>query len=47
MRHVGHILGQVQVGPENFNVEPGRVVRLRPGWAANRLILRIMEIESK
>ena len=43
----GHILGQVQVRPEKFNVEPGRVLCLRLGRAANRLTLRIMENESQ
>ena len=40
MRHVlttgsGRILGEVQVRPAN--IELGRVLRLCPGWAANRL----------
>ena len=32
----GRILGQVQIRPEKFNVEPGHVLRLRPGRAASR-----------
>ena len=51
----GRILGQVQIRPEKFNVEPGRVLRLRPGRAASRLgrifwpcrTLRILENESQ
>ena len=30
------ILGQVQVRPAKFNVEPGRVLCLRPGRAVSR-----------
>ena len=49
MRHVlttgpGRSLCQVEDQPAN--VEPGRVVCLRPGRAANRPILRIMQNES-
>ena len=33
----GRILSQVQIRSEKINVEPGRVLRLRPGPAASRL----------
>ena len=32
----GHILGQVHVQPEKFNVELGRVLCLRPGRACSQ-----------